>query len=285
MIVAARDHPRDRLGLRRPRRQRPDRRPDPRQLVDDPARLGCRSCSRARRPAPTSSEVGRAMAGVPGVREVHDLHVWTITSGFPALAAHVARRPRHRLPRDAARARGDAARALRARAHDAPGRPRGRRAAPDRDVTRRDGTPRLRAARPRATSSLDARRRPRGAASAVSWLGWTARSYEARAIRPDHSRAIRRRSSRASSSAAGDRCVRAAGRVVELDRAVRPRARARSPSRPGRSRRVGGTTSGPGRVAWAQRLERRRAARSADRCAGAPPAIAASVSAYSPSPK
>lgn len=33
--------------------------------------------------------VGEAMAGVEGVREVHDLHVWTVTSGFPALAAHV----------------------------------------------------------------------------------------------------------------------------------------------------------------------------------------------------
>lgn len=33
--------------------------------------------------------VGAAMAAVEGVREVHDLHVWTITSGFPALAAHV----------------------------------------------------------------------------------------------------------------------------------------------------------------------------------------------------
>ena len=34
-------------------------------------------------------QVGRAMAGTPGISEVHDLHVWTITSGFPALAAHV----------------------------------------------------------------------------------------------------------------------------------------------------------------------------------------------------
>lgn len=34
-------------------------------------------------------ELGRRMVGVQGVREVHDLHVWTITSGFPALAAHV----------------------------------------------------------------------------------------------------------------------------------------------------------------------------------------------------
>src|SRR5206468_4823874 len=39
------------------------------------------------------AEVGRAMAAVPGVREVHDLHVWTVTSGFPALAAHVRTEP------------------------------------------------------------------------------------------------------------------------------------------------------------------------------------------------
>ncbi len=40
-------------------------------------------------PGTDVGEVGRAMAAVEGVREVHDLHVWTITSGFPALAAHV----------------------------------------------------------------------------------------------------------------------------------------------------------------------------------------------------
>ncbi len=34
-------------------------------------------------------EVGRALAGHPGVVEVHDLHVWEVTSGFPALSAHV----------------------------------------------------------------------------------------------------------------------------------------------------------------------------------------------------
>jgi cobalt-zinc-cadmium efflux system protein len=36
-----------------------------------------------------AEEVGRAMVDLPGVREVHDLHIWTITSGFPALSAHV----------------------------------------------------------------------------------------------------------------------------------------------------------------------------------------------------
>ena len=30
-----------------------------------------------------------AGTGLPGIVEVHDLHVWEVTSGFPALAAHV----------------------------------------------------------------------------------------------------------------------------------------------------------------------------------------------------
>jgi cobalt-zinc-cadmium efflux system protein len=33
--------------------------------------------------------VGRRMAASDGVAEVHDLHIWEITSGFPALSAHV----------------------------------------------------------------------------------------------------------------------------------------------------------------------------------------------------
>jgi cobalt-zinc-cadmium efflux system protein len=37
--------------------------------------------------------LGRRLANAPGVVEVHDLHVWTITSGFPALSAHVLVRP------------------------------------------------------------------------------------------------------------------------------------------------------------------------------------------------
>lgn len=36
-----------------------------------------------------AGEVGRALAAQPGVVEVHDLHVWEVTSGFPALSAHV----------------------------------------------------------------------------------------------------------------------------------------------------------------------------------------------------
>jgi cobalt-zinc-cadmium efflux system protein len=33
--------------------------------------------------------IGNALAREPGVVEVHDLHVWEVTSGFPALSAHV----------------------------------------------------------------------------------------------------------------------------------------------------------------------------------------------------
>jgi len=35
------------------------------------------------------AEIGDAMARHPGVAEVHDLHVWEVTSGFPSLSAHV----------------------------------------------------------------------------------------------------------------------------------------------------------------------------------------------------
>lgn len=53
--------------------------------------------------APSSAppeDVGQAIAEYPGVAEAHDLHVWTVTDGFPALSAHVLVDPRadcHRL--------------------------------------------------------------------------------------------------------------------------------------------------------------------------------------------
>ena len=73
------------------------------------------------------ADVGRAIVARgrrPGARP----HVWTVTSGFPALAAHVLV-DRRRLPPDPARARTDAARAVRDRPHDASGRASGSRAA------------------------------------------------------------------------------------------------------------------------------------------------------------
>jgi len=38
-------------------------------------------------------EVGRAIVATDDVVETHDLHVWTVTSGFPALSAHVLVQP------------------------------------------------------------------------------------------------------------------------------------------------------------------------------------------------
>lgn len=50
-----------------------------------------------------AAEVRRAMSGAPGIVDVHDLHIWTITSGFPSLSAHVVVEPGadcHALRRD-----------------------------------------------------------------------------------------------------------------------------------------------------------------------------------------
>lgn len=46
--------------------------------------------------APTGlsvDELGRAICSENGVRSVHDLHVWTVTSGFGAIAAHIVVAP------------------------------------------------------------------------------------------------------------------------------------------------------------------------------------------------
>lgn len=44
-------------------------------------------------PGTDPDELGRELAQFPGVREIHDLHLWTITSGYPALSAHVLVQP------------------------------------------------------------------------------------------------------------------------------------------------------------------------------------------------
>jgi cobalt-zinc-cadmium efflux system protein len=40
-----------------------------------------------------ADEIGSALANHPHVTDVHDLHVWTISSGFPSLSAHVLVHP------------------------------------------------------------------------------------------------------------------------------------------------------------------------------------------------
>ena len=85
-------------------------------------------------------EIGRALAAQPGVVEVHDLHVWEVTSGFPALSAHVVVRAGddcHELRRILQQ---EVRRALRRQPHHAAGRPRGGGAATPAD---RDPSPRV----------------------------------------------------------------------------------------------------------------------------------------------
>jgi cobalt-zinc-cadmium efflux system protein len=54
-------------------------------LVGDSARVFLEAAPRGLDP----QQIGRALVTQPGVVEVHDLHVWEVTSGFPALSAHV----------------------------------------------------------------------------------------------------------------------------------------------------------------------------------------------------
>ena len=85
-------------------------------------------------PGMDAREIGEALAADADVVEVHDLHVWTVTSGFPALSAHVA--VCRGCDRDLVRRRLEQllGRPLRHPPHDPPGRARGRdrRAAPGR---------------------------------------------------------------------------------------------------------------------------------------------------------
>ena len=77
-----------RLALRRSPRRRADRDPRPRKLLERDSRLRAHP-ARGRAAGYRCAGLGRRLAEMPGVVEVHDLHVWTITSGFPALSAHV----------------------------------------------------------------------------------------------------------------------------------------------------------------------------------------------------
>jgi cobalt-zinc-cadmium efflux system protein len=55
------------------------------RLVRDSGRVFLEAAPADKNPA----RIGAEMAARPGVVEVHDLHVWEVTSGYPALSAHV----------------------------------------------------------------------------------------------------------------------------------------------------------------------------------------------------
>lgn len=58
-------------------------------LVRDSGRIFLEAAPKGLKP----EEVGHAIAAHPGVVNVHDLHVWEVTSGFTALSAHVLVEP------------------------------------------------------------------------------------------------------------------------------------------------------------------------------------------------
>ena len=59
------------------------------RLVRDSMRIFLEAAPKGMSP----DEIGNAMVSHPGITNVHDLHVWEITSGFPALSAHVLVEP------------------------------------------------------------------------------------------------------------------------------------------------------------------------------------------------
>ncbi len=79
-----RDHPHHRLSACRR---------DPLAVgrgADDPLRHGSGQSERPRVPRGRTREpIGKTLVSQHGVVEVHDLHVWEVTSGFPALSAHI----------------------------------------------------------------------------------------------------------------------------------------------------------------------------------------------------
>ena len=120
VVIAA-----DRVDVGRPRRRRRHRRSGscPARCAS-PARP-CASSSRPRRRAPTSTRMRADLAAVDGVVDVHDLHVWTLTSDMDVASVHLMVAHRHRPPPRARRGPRHAARALRHRPRHAAGRARG----------------------------------------------------------------------------------------------------------------------------------------------------------------
>jgi cobalt-zinc-cadmium efflux system protein len=60
-------------------------------LVRESARIFLEAAPRGIDPA----AVEQGLRAADGVVDVHDLHVWEVSSGFPALSAHVLVDPRH----------------------------------------------------------------------------------------------------------------------------------------------------------------------------------------------
>ena len=81
--------PRERLRARRRDRVAARRRPDDRARATALVATSARMFLEAAPAGLDPRAIGLALAAQPAIVEVHDLHVWEVTSGFPALSAHV----------------------------------------------------------------------------------------------------------------------------------------------------------------------------------------------------
>ena len=163
-----------RLGVGRSGGRRRDRRVHPPPGTGGSAETRCGCSSRRRRTGIDIDEVRAALHHVDGVADVHDLHLWTLTSEMDVVTAHIAVAHRDRAQQVLDDALGMLTASLRVGACDAAGGVgTGSPVRRDRLVTTPDGGPhdtsaalvrRRRTRRPRLASRRVAHRRRRPAA-------------------------------------------------------------------------------------------------------------------------
>ena len=89
VIVAAVVIATDGVGSDRPHRRHGHRRVDPAARVAARRRARSACCCRSRPSTSTSTRSAPSCMALPGVVDVHDLHVWTLTSEMDVASAHV----------------------------------------------------------------------------------------------------------------------------------------------------------------------------------------------------
>ena len=135
VIVAAIVLGGDRLDVGRPGHRRRHRRCSSSPAPSGSAARRCASSCRPRRSASTCRRCGPTWPAIPGVVDVHDLHVWTLTSDMEVASAHLMVRIGTDSHGVLDQARAAAGAAPRARPRHAPDRTRG----PPRAATRSTG--------------------------------------------------------------------------------------------------------------------------------------------------
>ena len=89
VIVAGSRDPVDRLDMGRPARQHVDRRHHLARLRCGLLRETLHILVEGAPDGVSAGQIGQALRGCPGVGEIHDLHIWTVSPGYVSLSAHV----------------------------------------------------------------------------------------------------------------------------------------------------------------------------------------------------